>query len=185
MPDQTFTAGQILTAAQQTDLQTNIGLSLIAKVNFTGARPAQAVSVFSSSFTNYRIVANVFGAVGEELFLRFYSGTTTEVSTNNYNRYGVSQTTSGAPASAFVDSANRFQLSELGTSAAIANSLVMDVFRPNEAARTIVSFSTLGMNNGQYLNCTGQLTVTTQLTGFMLQGLNNNITGSMAIYGYR
>ena len=185
MPDQTFTAGQILTAAQQTDLQTNIGLSLISKVNFTGARPAQAVSVFNSNFTNYRIVANVYGGVGEELFLRFYSGTTTEISTGNYTRYGVSQTTSGAVTSAFVDSGNRYVLGEVAASSSQFNSVVMDVFNPNTPTRTTVAFTAMSINNGQYLNCTGQVSLTTQITGFLLQGLNNNITGNLAVYGYR
>ena len=54
MADQTFTAGQILTAAQMTTLQTNIGLTYITggalsstATNFAGC--------FSSSFENYRI----------------------------------------------------------------------------------------------------------------------------------
>jgi hypothetical protein len=165
--------------------QNPTGLELITNVSFTGARPAQAAGVFSSAYANYRIVGNIYGAVGEELWMRFLSGTNTEISSGNYTRYGVSQTTSGSVTSAYVDSANRFQLSELGTSETIGNSIVMDIFRPNQATRTIVNFVTLGMNNGQHLNCTGQLSVTTQCTGFNLQGLNNNITGSVAVYGYR
>ena len=54
MADQTFTSGQILTAAQMTTLQTNIGLTYITggalsstATNFAGC--------FSSSFENYRI----------------------------------------------------------------------------------------------------------------------------------
>ena len=161
------------------------GLQLITRVSATGARPLQVLGCFTSEFTNYRIVGNIWGAVGEELWIRFLSGTNTEISSGNYTRYGVSQTTSGSVTSAYVDSANRFQLSELGTSETIANSFVMDVFRPNQATRTVVNFATLGMNNGQHLDCTGQLTVTTQCTGFNLQGLNNNISGNVAVYGYR
>jgi hypothetical protein len=185
MADQTFTSGQVLTAAQQTALQTNIGLSLIDTVSFTGARPAQAIGVFTSAFTNYRIVANVYGAVGEELFLRFYSGTSTIIDTGNYTRYGVSQTTTGAVTSAYVDSGNRYTLGEVAASSSQFIPIVMDVFNPNTATRTTVAYTAMSINNGQYLNCTGQVSLTTQLTGFLLQGLNNNITGNISIYGYR
>ena len=185
MADQTFTAGQILTAAQQSALQTNIGLTYIAEVNFTGARPAQITGVFTSAFTNYRIVANVYGAAVEELYLRFYSGTNTELSSANYTRYGASQTTTGAITSAYVDSATRYVLGDVNSSSTTINPIVMDIFNPNTATRTSVSWQSFGMGNGQYLNCVGQVTVNTALTGFLLQGLNNNITGSVQVYGYR
>lgn len=185
MADQTFTSGQVLTAAQQSALQSNIGLTYISEVNFTGARPAQAIGVFTSAFTNYRIVANVYGAASEELYLRFYSGTSTEISSANYNRYGASQTTTGAITTAYVDSGTRYTLGDVNNSSTTINPIVMDIFNPNTATRTSVSWQSFGMGNGQYLSCVGQLTLTTVLTGFMLQGLNNNITGSVQIYGYR
>jgi len=185
MADHTFTSGQVLTAAQQTALQSNIGLTYIGEVNFTGARPAQAVGVFTSAFTNYRIVANVFGAVGEELFFRFYSGSTTEINSANYNRYGASQTTTGAITSAYVDSGTRYTLGDLNAASTTINPIVMDIFNPNTATRTSVSWQSFGMGNGQYLSCVGQLTLNTVCTGFLLQGLNDNITGSVQIYGYR
>ena len=185
MADQTFTSGQVLTAAQQTALQTNIGLSLVTTVSFTGARPAQAIGVFTSAFTNYRIVVNAYGGASEELFLQFYSGTSTVVSSANYTRYGVSQTTVGAVTSAYVDSGTRYTLGEVAASSTQIIPVVMDIFNPNTATRTTVAYSAMSINNGQYLNCTGQVSLTTQLTGFLLQGLNNNITGTVSIYGYR
>jgi hypothetical protein len=185
MADQTFTSGQVLTAAQQSALQTNIGLTYIGQTDVSGARPISVTGVFTSAFTNYRIVANVYGAAVEELFFRFYSGTNTVIDSGNYNRYGVSQTTTGAVTSAYVDSGTRWTLGDVNNNIITQNPIVMDIFNPNEATRTGISWQSFGMGNGQYLSCTGQLTVTTACTGFLLQGLNNNITGRVQVYGYR
>jgi hypothetical protein len=56
MPDQTFTAGQILTAQQQTDLQTNIGLTFIKSQTFTSGTANTITNVFSSSFDSYKVI---------------------------------------------------------------------------------------------------------------------------------
>jgi hypothetical protein len=54
MADQTFTSGQILTAAQMTDLQTNIGLTFVLAQTIGSAVSSVTVSsAFSSTFDKY------------------------------------------------------------------------------------------------------------------------------------
>lgn len=75
MADQTFTAGQILTAAQMTTLQTNIGLTYITggtlsstATNFAGC--------FTSSFENYRIEFSKIDIGGGFLTFQMLNSTT-------------------------------------------------------------------------------------------------------------
>ena len=55
MPDQTFTSGQILTAAQQSALQSNIGLTFIKSQALSGTSNL-ITGAFSASFDNYKIM---------------------------------------------------------------------------------------------------------------------------------
>ena len=60
MADQTFTSGQILTAAQMTTLQQDIGLAWIGTTTYAAstaaAVTASVLTCFSSSFANYKII---------------------------------------------------------------------------------------------------------------------------------
>ena len=57
MAEQTFTAGQILTATQMTTLQSDIGLNFIKSTTVgSGVSIAVISSVFSATYDNYRII---------------------------------------------------------------------------------------------------------------------------------
>ena len=64
MADQTFTSGQILTAAQMTALQTNIGLTYITSTTATSGTSLSINNCFSSAFRNYRIVISNLTTTG-------------------------------------------------------------------------------------------------------------------------
>jgi hypothetical protein len=56
MADQTFTSGQILTAAQMTTLNTNIGLAYIGETNATSGTAFNIGGCFTTAYDSYRIV---------------------------------------------------------------------------------------------------------------------------------
>jgi hypothetical protein len=56
MPDQTFTSGQILTAAQMGTLQTDIGLAYIGETNATSGTAFNIANCFTTTYDSYRVV---------------------------------------------------------------------------------------------------------------------------------
>jgi hypothetical protein len=56
MADQTFTSGQILTAAQMTTLNSNIGLAYIGETNATSGTAFNISNCFTTTYDSYRIV---------------------------------------------------------------------------------------------------------------------------------
>lgn len=81
MAIQTFTAGQILTAAQMTTLQANNGLQLISRVAVSGSSSQAFDNVFTSTYENYLVlVEQCYGSsAGARLRFQFrYAGPTTQ-----------------------------------------------------------------------------------------------------------
>jgi hypothetical protein len=162
------------------------GLVFIGSAPAVGNRPLTVGGVFSSTYLNYRIVLNMYGSnSGDEWFLRFLNASGVEISSSNYTRYGVTQTTTGAVASAYSDSANRLVLGALTANSQQLSSSVIDVFNANTATRTTAHFKTMNIITGQYLDCTMQFTLTDALTGFVIYGLAGNVFGDCKVYGYR
>jgi hypothetical protein len=176
----------VTTTALQTTRDVSSGFAYIGSVPAVGNRPLTVGSVFNSEYLNYRIVLNMYGSsASDEWYLRFLNASAVEIATANYTRYGVTQTTTGAVASAYVDSANRLTLGALTTNSQQLSSAVIDVFNANTATRTTSHFKSFSMATGQNLDCTMQLSLTDVLTGFVIYGLNGNVFGDCKIYGYR
>jgi hypothetical protein len=77
MADQTFTSGQILTAAQMTTLQTNIGLTYITSATATSGTSLSINGCFTSAYRNYRVViSNLTTTAAAASILRLRSGGT-------------------------------------------------------------------------------------------------------------
>jgi hypothetical protein len=84
MADQTFTSGQILTAAQMTTLQTNIGLTYITGGALSGTTTNFA-GCFTATYENYRIVVSKFNGIGGFVGFRMLTGTTPFTSSVYHN----------------------------------------------------------------------------------------------------
>jgi hypothetical protein len=78
MAEQTFTSGQILTAAQMTTLQTDIGLNFVLQQTIgAGVTSVVVPSAFSTTYDNYKIfVTGGAGSTTSGVFLKLGASAT-------------------------------------------------------------------------------------------------------------
>jgi hypothetical protein len=184
MPDQTFTSGQILTAQNQTDLQNNIGLSLIktqtigngvATVNVTGA--------FSATFDNYKIT--VSGGVGSGVqTIDLYMGTTV-VASGYYSTRVLFLLNAANPSGAAQSNVGAFAYA--GQSCPTFNHMNVDLFNPFNAKNTTYSAPYILPNSvaSEFGHSAGFLDDTTSYTSFSIKVGGTMTGGTIAVYGYR
>ena len=184
MAEQTFTSGQILTAAQMTTLQTNIGLAFISSTTVgTAVSTVSIPSVFSSTYDNYEIIytGGAASAVGN-LALQM-TGTTT-------GYYGVliyALPSGGGVSAATVNNAASWTYAGDHTNTGGAK-LSCTLYAPNLAARTGIAakYVGTGTSSGAFGTFNASLDNATQYTGFTVAPGSGTITGgTISVYGYR
>jgi hypothetical protein len=187
MAEQTFTSGQILTAAQMTTLQANTGLAYISTTTFSGGSTAQFQSIFTSAYTNYRAVISISSAAGNACYLRFLVGAT--VQTGNILSLAIGASTSGGTA---VTASNRSDQYALVPSVypTYATTYSMDIFAPQTVSYTSFNLQTaitgISVSDAAWWSGGGRNIATTQIDGFEFTTAGaTNIAGTMTLYGYR
>jgi hypothetical protein len=198
MADQTFTAGQILTAAQMTTLQKNSGLTPMVptsvagtgvsvassgKVTFTTATQITVNGCFTSAYDYYRVVMNVSTAVTGGLFnFQMRVGGVTAAGATDYS-FSLLQSASAGTWLNLNFSAGTNVIS-LGYDAASATaSSSIEIVAPALAQKT--SFTVAGQYAGTPYTGGGQHALTTAYDGFVITPSAGSITGTLMVYGYR
>jgi hypothetical protein len=184
------TTGQVLAKATGTDLDFSWvaagdgnGLKLISATTCS-AVASQAVTGFSSTYQNYRIVIAGDGTADNSLFLKMRS-TATDSSTSYYyyaNRYFSSNTTQTAPVA---NGTSGFEIGQTWT----ASSAAIDVIRPFDAVRTSIfstgiQYDTTNNRSVGVFNA-GVHNETTSYNAFNLIWSAGSFTGTIYLYGYQ
>lgn len=186
MAEQTFTSGQILTAAQMTTLQANTGLAYISTTTFSGGSTAQFQSVFTSAYTNYKAVISATSAAGNACYLRFLVGATVQTGNILSQLGGIDFTTDLFGASHRAD--------QYGLAATLFPTYPVnyevDFFSPQVATYTSYNSNNymvaVSAVNASLSFVGGRNIATTQIDGFELTTAGaTNIAGTMTLYGYR
>lgn len=162
------------------------GLNLITTQSFSASSSVLVNDVFSSTYTNYRILVNYSGSASAATRLRFRVGGSSD-SNNSYsgNSIFVNNTT-------IVNEQNGVETSyvfNFGNFTGTPTSLVnIEVGSPNESKKTAM-YSTGKMAKSGASDAAPMLTAatfdaTTVFTGFELFPASGNITGSVQVYGY-
>ena len=184
MPLTTYTAGQVLTAsslnANLSFASTNGGLVCVkAQTAFTAVTTLNVNSVFTSDYSNYKILLSLTGGSGSiTMRLRAAStDTTTNYSTRNI--YGTTSTLFAADATG-TDDIYLFDYAGLGGSTEI------NVNSPQLAQQTGVSLITYGSSGASgYIYTTAAIhNASTQFDGFSMFPASTAMTGTYAVYGY-
>jgi hypothetical protein len=179
MPDQTFTAGQVLTAQQQTDLQTNIGLTFIKSQTIgTTVSSVTVTDVFSPSFDNYRIIiAGTVGSTAQDVNFQL-SGILGSV----YISQGFLQNSGSATVTGYTTNTTSCPIGSITTTN--NSQIIIEISGPNLAVAKYMQIST----NSALLrvNAAAQIASTTQSTGIIVTPATGTITGgTIRVYGYR
>ena len=156
------------------------GLVKINTTSFSGVSSQSINDVFSTTYTNYRILLDFnssgTGAVG----FRFrVSGADNSTANYSYQAGDISSTTFSGGRGTGQTSSNFGNYDSGGLT-----SFTIDVFNPFETLRTNVQatnfFATSGAKVGWFYT---QFTATTSFTGFTLLPDTGNITGKISVYG--
>jgi len=183
MAEQTFTAGQVLTAAQMTTLQTNIGLAFVKSQTIGTAITSVAVTnAFSTTYDNYKILINGGAGSTTSGLTMILTGSTTAYYQGNVNiRYDT-----GAVAGAGISNGAAFNI---GRSSTDTIALSFELINPFLAKSTTISGSyndtraLAGVTANLY---TGWHNVQTSYTGFTITFDTGTFTGgTITILGYR
>jgi hypothetical protein len=175
-----FSSGAILTAATMSA----VGLWKVGTVTATPSAEILVNNVFSSDYTNYRIVISnaLITTSPQSIRLQFRDsggniGTghqfggwfiqmTVLAGTGAYGNTGAASIQIG-----FSDNTNRVDISA-------------DIYRPNISGQTGLTVN--GSDSGSANFVAGRQTETKTVTGFRLFGSSgNNISGTVQIFGYR
>jgi len=178
MPDQVFTAGQVLTADQMTDLQSNIGLVFIKSQTIGSTVSSVAVTAaFSSSFDNYLVTVNG-GVASTASVMRLQLGSTT----SGYFRSLIFSTYTS---SVFAEGGtNESLFTGLGLNNTSGLQMFCEIFNPNRPQTTQIRAPRITTSDvGHTL---GLVDNNTQYTGFTISPSAGTITGgTIRVYGYR
>ena len=181
MPDQVFTSGQILTAAQMSSLQSNIGLVYLKSQTIGAAVTGVTVSdAFSTTYDHYRVIINGGAASATTENLNLSLGST---STGYYwarNGRSFADVDNGGAA------ANDSKWRAGGANTTGLN-MCVDIFSPFLADETIFTSTSIYMTTtGSMFNAQGFLNNTTSYTAFTVNVGSGTITGgTITLYGYR
>jgi len=169
------------------------GMNLISTTSFSGVASQSISSVFSASYTNYRILINISACTGTNtLNIRLRSGSTDNSTAGNYLyqnfQFGgitvgdpYAQGWSGSSATSFI------------AGSVVANSgyqnrwVVADILSPFETFKTGYTADAMSGNAGPYdyaNKIMGRMDVTTAYDGFTIISGSGNITGKVSVYGY-
>ena len=164
------------------------GMTLLSETTFSAASSHSVNNVFSSSYENYRVAIHLSAATSAGTFNLRWRGSAADASGADYDATvsnGVSSPSSLGAAS----QAGATSVSLVGTSssAATAAGIVMDVFRPNVAVKTMATwqstnYSTVATILQQFSGSVGHRQATAY-DGFSLIASAGTITGTCRVYG--
>lgn len=183
MPDQTFTSGQILTAAQVTNLQANSGLVSIGTYTNSATTTLTASGCFSSTFASYHLVFNGTGGTSAsgDITCQFLVGAAP--TTANYTNSIIFNSNSAGPTRAYNAGIANFVIGSNGASGSVFS---YDIFAPNFARATVVvgTYAGFGTVSSFTASNWAQQSDSSQFTGLTLTAANS-FTGTLQVYGYR
>ena len=189
MATQTFTAGQVLTAAQLTTLQANNGLQLISRVAVSASASQAFDNVFTSTYENYLILFDQIYGSSTAASLKFqyrYAGPTTETAGyfGGYVYANPASSTVAAlgvannAASAFVCTWQNASTLASAATLYISGVAVSGTAKPSAIGGVTDSYSVFVASGGLYQN------TARNYTGFILTTSAGTFTGNVSVYGY-
>jgi hypothetical protein len=186
MATQTFTAGQVLTAAQLTTLQSNSALQLVtAETAFTASNAVNlAASTFTSQYRNYRVVFQLSAASTTLTITSRMRASGTDNSSAVYNQMSVGLTHTNVASNRAENNQTSWTIQPAFTSGYWG--LVLDVLNPVTATATQIQGQLTADDASTYVgrSVNGLHASTTSFDAMSFIASTGNITGTYAVYGY-
>jgi hypothetical protein len=180
------TLGQDIDTAMNTALGTKkSGMVLLNTTSFSGVASQSVNDVFSTTYTNYRVVANITFSTTAYLNVRMRVAGA-DNSSNEYvyivTSVASNQSVENSGSNGLVSSFAEFTRQTVDSTV-----LAYDFLNPFDTKNTVVLGSgvwnrSASLINGGWYN--GILKNNTSYTGFTLIAQTGNITGTVSVYGY-
>jgi hypothetical protein len=177
------TLGDAIDASMNTALGTKkAGMVLLNTTTFSAVASQSINNVFTSTYSNYRIVVNGLVSANNQLSLRLRASGT-DTSTGVYQWAGL-YNNSAAPAlnTEGATNATAWDLSYFET---LPSNVIFDIFRPQLTENTsFTSQSARGTGTGGLMWRGGVINNTTSYDGFTIFPTSGTTTGTVSVYGY-
>ena len=189
MAIKTFTAGEILTAADTNTYLANSGLTYITSGSLSTATTS-FVGCFTSAYDNYRIVLSSLSCSADgDIYWCGLVGSTPSISADySFAFLGLRADNVQQNASNAASTLAYTGFTAVGSvGGLIVGSLSMDIYGPKLAQRTFATHNAMGYNAGFYgRQGASHFNLTTQFDGIQFKtGAAPTMTGTVTIYGYR
>lgn len=177
------TNGQVLTADSTTGTglkwsNPSGALTLITNQSFSAASVVNVNDVFSSTYTNYKVIMNVNGSAGVNTSLRWrVSGA--DNSTANYNSRAI---IAGSPPTD--NNLTGQTLTYIGDTYTADNYQEWTISNPFLSKATSAIFESPVNTTAQIQLRSNYFTATTSFTGFSITPAAGTITGNIRVYGF-
>jgi hypothetical protein len=187
MAIQTFTSGQILTAADTNTYLANSGLVYVATGTASAQNRLNIPACFTSAYANYRIeIDNLTHSTANNLIMRLSVGGT-DTSGVNYTTQR-SEVNAGAISAVSLTASSAIFPTYVASGAASFATIAFDIYKPQIATPTTMSGQCSRVDsaaNFYAVSFSGFQSDSTAFDGISLVGNTGNISCTMRVYGYR
>ena len=159
------------------------GLTLLHSSTFSTVSSKSIDSVFSSTYTNYKINLSILSSATSDYYLRFRDGSG-DVTTGAYDwkyMYAISNATWVAHDNG--SNANKAEYISGGGGNSDHYNGIFEIFNPNVTENTTFQYQG-NRESGQFLIASGGFDGSTQFTGITFFNASGTISGEIQIYGY-
>jgi hypothetical protein len=184
MAIKTFTTGEVLTASDTNTYLANSGLVYITSGTFSGTTNIDGI--FTSTYDNYRIVAQGLGATNVGLTNFNFRNTSNATDSSNVY-YTAARRFDTATNYDFSQGALTFASTAINVGTTANTGFIMDIFAPRLTAYTFVSVAGMGtITNISTVQSNSYFGGTTQFAGIQFsQSANLLNAGTFTVFGYR
>jgi hypothetical protein len=182
MAIQTFTSGQILTAADTNEYLANSGLVYVNSKTFSGSGTVSCTSFFNSTYDHYKIVMSCTSASASAQIVetRLMVGASPTSGTTNYKYYELGHTYSAGGADAAAGSGGAYWFGFRSTDFFMGTMEIQNPYASN-----YTTYQSRNVDSVQSVSSGGVHLLTTSYDGIQFLVGSGNLAGTVTCYGYR
>ncbi|MCE2674344.1 MAG: hypothetical protein LW635_12245 [Microcystis sp. 53598_E5] len=183
MAVKTFTS-EVLTSADTNTYLANAGWVYVNSGTFSASSAVQVNSVFTSTYTNYKLVLQDLRLTAGTNSVSFQLSVSGTPSSTGYYSGSQYWTFAVTPSSAAFGDSNAASFTGLYVDATVRSSAEFTLYNVQQALATNIIYNTVAFTN-TFRNGGGTHNVATAYDGFRIVPASSTISGTWSVYGQR